>query len=76
MTSPPRAFAWASRPGRRLAPGLAALAVGLLTLAAGAAPGVGQLAPPITGGPWLNGPPLSPGDLRGRVVLVEFWTFG
>jgi thiol-disulfide isomerase/thioredoxin len=24
---------------------------------------------------WLNSPPLSAGDLRGKVVLVEFWTY-
>ena len=24
---------------------------------------------------WLNSPPLSPSDLRGEVVLVDFWTF-
>jgi thiol-disulfide isomerase/thioredoxin len=24
---------------------------------------------------WLNSPPLSAADLRGRVVLVEFWTY-
>ncbi|HYF19899.1 MAG TPA: redoxin domain-containing protein [Ramlibacter sp.] len=24
---------------------------------------------------WLNSPPLQPQDLRGRVVLVQFWTF-
>jgi len=24
---------------------------------------------------WLNSPPLAPEDLRGRVVLVDFWTF-
>jgi hypothetical protein len=38
--------------------------------------GVGQAAPEITGGPWINSEPLSLGGLRGRVVLVEFWTYG
>jgi hypothetical protein len=37
---------------------------------------VGQPAPEITGGPWLNSAPLSLAGLRGRVVLVEFWTYG
>jgi thiol-disulfide isomerase/thioredoxin len=25
---------------------------------------------------WLNSPPLNSEDLRGKVVLVEFWTYG
>jgi thiol-disulfide isomerase/thioredoxin len=34
-------------------------------------------APDISGiGPWFNSPPLSLARLRGKVVLVEFWTFG
>jgi hypothetical protein len=33
-------------------------------------------APEIGGGPWINGPPLTIEKLRGRVVLVEFWTYG
>ena len=37
---------------------------------------IGQLAPEITGGPWINSEPLSMEKLRGRVVAVEFWTFG
>ncbi len=37
---------------------------------------VGQPAPEITGGPWLNSEPLSLAGLRGRVVFVEFWTYG
>jgi hypothetical protein len=37
---------------------------------------VGQLAPEITGGPWINSEPLSMERLRGRVVAVEFWTYG
>ena len=59
-----------------------ALTVGMLL--AGAAPGeaagtpvaVGQAAPEITGGPWINSAPLSLAGLRGRVVVVEFWTYG
>jgi hypothetical protein len=53
-------------------------------LLAGAGPGeaagtrvaVGQAAPEVTGGPWINSEPLSLAGLRGRVVLVEFWTYG
>jgi hypothetical protein len=37
---------------------------------------VGQPAPEITGSPWINSEPLSMAKLRGRVVLVEFWTYG
>jgi len=37
---------------------------------------VGRPAPELTGGPWINSAPLSLGALRGRVVVVEFWTFG
>jgi hypothetical protein len=58
----------------------------LLTIVGGAATGpgeaadrllaVGQPAPEITGGPWINSEPLSLAGLRGRVVLVEFWTYG
>jgi hypothetical protein len=49
-----------------------------LALAAGAQRGaaVGQPAPEITGGPWINSEPLSLEKLRGRVVFVEFWTYG
>jgi len=36
--------------------------------------GSGARAPEIHALQWLNGAP--PGDLRGRPVLVEFWTFG
>lgn len=33
-------------------------------------------APEITAETWLNSEPLSMRELRGRVVLVEFWTYG
>lgn len=37
---------------------------------------VGEPAPEITGERWINSEPLSMSKLRGRVVFVEFWTFG
>lgn len=33
-------------------------------------------APEITSEAWLNGEPTSMSSLKGKVVLVEFWTFG
>jgi thiol-disulfide isomerase/thioredoxin len=38
--------------------------------------GVGMPAPEITGQSWLNSGPLGLADLKGKVVLLEFWTFG
>jgi len=32
--------------------------------------------PEIHGSVWINGEPTSLEALRGRVVLVEFWTYG
>jgi len=42
----------------------------------GQAARVGQPAPDIVGTPWINSAPLTMEGLRGRVVLVEFWTYG
>lgn len=58
--------------------------IGLLSalLAAGAIPlpearaFVGRRAPDVAGAVWINSGPLSIQNLRGSVVLVEFWTFG
>jgi hypothetical protein len=36
----------------------------------------GEFALSLTGGRWINSPPLPLEDLRGRVVLLEFWTYG
>ena len=33
-------------------------------------------APAIAGGTWINSEPTSLNNLRGRVVLVDFWTYG
>jgi hypothetical protein len=30
--------------------------------------------PSLGGAEWLNSTPLGPAELRGRVVLVDFWT--
>jgi hypothetical protein len=35
-----------------------------------------RAAPEIGGGPWINSQPLTSEALRGRVVYVEFWTYG
>jgi hypothetical protein len=37
---------------------------------------LGTVSPEIGGAPWINSPPLTTAALRGRVVLVEFWTYG
>jgi hypothetical protein len=33
-------------------------------------------APELANEVWLNSPPLTLAGLRGKVVLVDFWTFG
>jgi len=33
-------------------------------------------APELAAGEWINAAPLKLNELRGRVVLIEFWTFG
>jgi len=48
--------------------------------AAGARPVRIRVTPPeLTGGPWLNTPdskPLTLASLKGKVVVVHYWTFG
>jgi hypothetical protein len=46
-----------------------------LDAAAQAVP-IGRAAPEIAGGPWINSEPLPASALRGRVVFIEFWTYG
>lgn len=43
---------------------------------AGMAITAGTAAPDIAGENWINTKPLTINGLKGRVVLVEFWTYG
>ena len=36
----------------------------------------GPRAPELKNEVWLNSGPLTTADLRGNVVLIDFWTFG
>ncbi len=57
---------------------VAALVASWLVLgsAAGQASRLGAAAPEVAGERWINSAPLTTQGLRGRVVLVEFWTYG
>jgi hypothetical protein len=70
----------ASETLRRHASGWLAVAIMLVTWLAWPTRGepftIGKPAPDISGGPWLNSRPVAISDLKGRVVLVEFWTYG
>jgi thiol-disulfide isomerase/thioredoxin len=65
--------ATASAPPRRL--GLLRSLAHRLAGARPALPVEGRLAPFAGATGWLNSPPLTPEGLRGRVVLVDFWTY-
>ena len=63
--------------GLRLTLAVVVLVAALGPMSAGAqALRVGQAAPEITGQRWINSGPLAMQGLRGRVVAVEFWTYG
>ena len=79
MPARPLRFA---RPGHRRLLGSLALGVGAVMLQPVHAavpkelPVLGPM-PPLSGASgWLQSRPLSVAELRGKVVLVEFWTFG
>ena len=53
------------------------LGVGLAAgSAAGQAVRIGAPAPEVAGERWINSELLTTSGLRGRVVLVKFWTYG
>ena len=37
---------------------------------------IGQRAPELSNTVWINSAPLRLADLRGKVFLLEFWTYG
>lgn len=56
---------------------MARLLLAVLTCLAGSVLAAGfPKAPAIHGDQWLNSAPLAAQELRGKVVLLEFWTFG
>jgi thiol-disulfide isomerase/thioredoxin len=55
------------------------LSMGLVFVAGlptGAHAAIGMRAPEIANEVWINSSPLRLADLKGKVVMVEFWTFG
>ena len=50
--------------------------VGLVTPTTVASETKAPVAPELSGGSWINSDPLTLKSLRGRVVIVDFWTFG
>ncbi|MEP6889238.1 MAG: redoxin domain-containing protein [Nitrospirota bacterium] len=61
---------------QRILIGISALFAGVLVTWFVANAGVGMKAPDMTSQTWLNSAPLHLSDLKGKVVMVEFWTFG
>ena len=56
---------------------IAAVAAALLAAAVWAdAVAPGKPAPELAAGAWINSEPLTMERLRGRVVLIDFWTYG
>lgn len=53
-----------------------ALAISAVWAAGASALRLGERAAEIAGESWINSRPLTTAGLRGRVVLVDFWTFG
>ena len=61
---------------KQLASALIVLLLGVLAVWTIVNAGVGMQAPDIINETWLNSERLHLADLKGKVVMVEFWTFG
>jgi thiol-disulfide isomerase/thioredoxin len=79
MSDDPRgpgpASGWATTPAPPRIPGLIRSLAHRLAGEGPALPVEGRLAPFGGATGWLNSEPLTPEGLRGRVVLVDFWTY-
>jgi len=56
--------------------GLGVLALVASVAAQGGGAPLDRPAPEVGGSPWINSAPLTSQALRGRVLYVEFWTYG
>ena len=66
-------------PQRQLAGALLGIALLLVWMIRGnafASPLQGRAAPDLASTTWINSAPLTLRELRGKVVLLEFWTYG
>ena len=61
---------------RRVVTTLGTILTVLVSIVAAVNAGVGMRAPDIVSQTWLNSAPIHLSDLKGKVVIVEFWTFG
>ena len=61
---------------KRIMTAIATIGILLLLTWAVVNAGVGMQAPDIVSQTWLNSAPIHLADLKGKVVMVEFWTFG
>lgn len=61
---------------RRIVTMLGAILTVLVFAAAAVDAGVGMRAPDIASQTWLNSDLIHLSDFKGKVVIVEFWTFG
>ncbi len=56
--------------------GLTVLAITAISGDAFVSPLQGRPAPELASTTWINSDPLKLQELRGKVVLLEFWTYG
>ena len=63
-------------PLARVVGAVVALVAGVVVAASARPPAIGGPAPELAGEVWIGSAPLTTAGLRGRVVLVEFWTYG